>query len=138
MNGLIDDQFKFEDIDKQIKKISIRMDNVSYINSYGIKMWVQWLQRIRKDAILILSGVRPKIISSINTVNGFTLSSTTVQTLYAPYISKNGEECKEVLLEFGKNYFLNQNPILPEIKDEFGQEMSPDFTPSSFFRFLKT
>lgn len=138
MNGFIDDKFKFEDIDKEIKKITIRLDNVSYINSFGIKMWIQWLQKIRKDAILILYGVRPTIISTINTVLGFTLSNTTIQSLYAPYISEDGEESKEILLEFGKNYFLNQNPILPLVKDQFGQEMSPDFTPSSFFRFLRT
>ncbi len=138
MNGFIDNQFKFEDLDKEIKKIIIHLDNVTYINSFGIKMWVQWLQRVKKDAALILYGVRPTLISSVNTVSGFILSNTTIQSVYAPYISEDGEESSEILLELGQNYFLHRELVLPEVKDSQGNKMEPDFTQKSFFKFLRS
>lgn len=137
LSGSIDNKFQFQDIDPKIKTILIHLDDVQYINSFGIKLWVQWLQKVRKEVVLILYGVRPALISSINSISGFVLPTTIVQSLYAPFISKNGEESIDVLLEFEKNYFSHKDLILPEVKDSHGENMTPDFIQKSFFKFLK-
>lgn len=137
ISGAIDEHFQFEPVPETIRTISVQLEQIEYISSFGVKLWVNWIASLPRDATLILKMAKPMTIANINAVEGFILPKTIVESVIVPFTTDDGEEIVDVILENGSHYSAGGKLNLPTITAASGEAMVPDFIPERLFKFLK-
>ena len=115
---------------------------MSYINSVGVKNWIEWVTRIPSHLKIYFDHCVPAIVNQINSVTGFLPKNGTVRSFYVPYNCDNCGREERILVQDGKEYeFGNPNKTL-QIPDEIPcpkckSNMEIDILASRYFGFLK-
>lgn len=135
--GAIDEKFVFETIPSTIRTVNVDVENIEYISSFGVKLWVKWISTLPREATLVLHKARPSTLANVNAVEGFVLPKTVVQSVLVPFTTDDGEEGTDIALEFGKHYTANGTFNFPAPKASTGETMVPDFIPERLFKFLR-
>lgn len=144
LEGPISEKTEIFEYDIRIAhEIKVDMEKVTFINSIGVKNWLQWAARIPNRATVTLYKCPFVIINQINMVQGFLPTGGRVQSFYAPYISNSGTEMT-VLFERGREYDYAENGkperiAFPEtlVHPKNQEAMEPDFVISKVAQFLK-
>ena len=85
-SGLIDEDSNFSEIEGKVKgSVIFDFEEVSLINSCGIREWVNFLESVDKSAKLTYRNCRQIIIEQVNMVHGFIRDGATIESFYAPY-----------------------------------------------------
>lgn len=128
-----------------VEQINLDFSKVNYINSIGVKHWVQWMMKVESSDLnrVTLKCCHPMIVNQVNSVIGFINKKCDVLSFYVPFYSDETSEEKLVLLERDSHYVpaTGSQPMkldLPEApKDRKGNEMELDVIEEKYFRFLQ-
>ena len=133
-------QIKNEDFTNEVV---FDLEQVSHINSTGIKHWVKWIDKIQNEHPRIAFWFinTPKaIIDQINMVDGFLPGNSTVQSFKVPYYCEACEADKVYTFVLGREYQKTDAGYdlkMPDYScDREDCEMEPDVVEQKYFRFL--
>ena len=143
--GVIDERSEFPVIDaSKYKNIDFDLKLLEYINSIGIRDWVNWIEPLSKKCQISMRNCPKRLVQQFNLVNGFLPKGTHVFSLYVPYFC---EKCNfeksflfrvgsEVKLEAGK---VSLNVDIKKFKDckVTDCELEIDGSEEKYFQFLK-
>ncbi len=133
LEGVIDEDANFDKIKSlKMNNFIFDFDNVTMINSCGIREWIKYLKEIDSAAVTYINCPQI-IIEQVNMVHGFIKKETSVKSFYAPYFC---EKC-----DIGKKILLNNNEIVhmsaPEKKcTTCNGELEFDAIEKQYFSFL--
>jgi hypothetical protein len=134
--GAIDAGAKFPSLQTK-KNVVIKFQNVTLMNSYGIKVWCKWTAELKDLPMIFLEECPFVFAKNFSSIRGFLTPNMKVRSFYVPFYSDGTHETKNVLMsmnkDFGENGFLN----IPKAIDSKGAEMELDVDLRSYFQFLK-
>ncbi|OUR96275.1 hypothetical protein A9Q84_07915 [Halobacteriovorax marinus] len=134
--GMIDEDSEFETIKGLSNKTYIfDFDEVSLINSCGIREWVNFLETIPKDVSLTYRNCRQIIIEQINMVHGFIRTGACVESFYAPYYCESCDEEFKVHLK-SVDVKDSKAPVVTCSKCQ-KSELEFDAIEQQYFQFIK-
>ncbi len=136
--GHIDEDAQFSDLDLGgSSKVIVDLENVSAINSCGIREWIKWIRTAPASATIIYRKCPKIIVDQINMVAGFLPDNGKVESFYVPYYSDVSGDEKMILFSEGKEF--NGNEVNPpaDIKDASGDVMEMDVIEAKYFKFIK-
>lgn len=125
-----------------MKRISMDMEKVTYINSVGVKAWIQWVSKISNDCPLTFRHLPLVMINQASTVVGFMPLHANIESFFAPFVCPECNTESTILLSRGKDYeYANASAPrkidIPEIAcSKCSAAMEADFTPNKTFTFL--
>jgi hypothetical protein len=124
-------------------EITVDLKDITYINSIGVKGWVDWALKIPKSCKVIFLNCPHVMINQFNMVVGFMPINGMVKSFFAPYHCESCSHEKIELFSEGIEYFYNPPPgqaaiNYPEEKPcpKCGEKMEADFFRSKVFKFL--
>lgn len=127
-----------------VKKIEIDLSGVSYINSVGVKNWINWTGRFLKALQVEFHNCPSLIVNQVNMVAGFLPNDGTVESLSAPFICDNCNREETIHLKRGTHYhyatmtegykYFPPTVICSKCKGP----MELDAVEAKFFNFLKS
>ena len=99
LEGVIDEDTNFDKI-KSLKmdKFIFDFNNVTMINSCGIREWIKYLQEIDSATVTYINCPQI-IIEQVNMVHGFIRKGITIDSFYAPYFCEKCDVGKKILLK---------------------------------------
>lgn len=137
LSGLIDETAQFPVISNSQKDpVHFDLDQVKYISSFGVKMWVEYFSKMVTP--FVFHRVHPGVLKNFNAVQGFMPKKSQIASLYAPFCEPTTFEAATVLIENNTHYGKYKNLTLPTVQSKAGTAMEPDFVANSYFRFLST
>ncbi|HXH30444.1 MAG TPA: hypothetical protein VNJ01_06505 [Bacteriovoracaceae bacterium] len=94
--GTIDEDVDFRELlGLEQKTVSFDFNQVSMINSCGIREWIRFLEKIPPGTHVVYNNCPQIIIEQINMVHGFFRAGASINSFYAPYFcEKCGKETK--------------------------------------------
>lgn len=99
LTGVIDEDALFEKIQKlKMSKYVFDFNNVSMINSCGIREWIKYLLELEGAEIKYINCPQI-IIEQVNMVHGFIRKGIVVESFFAPYFCANCDTEKKILLK---------------------------------------
>lgn len=135
LSGSIDETAQFPVVSNtQKESVHFDLDQVKYISSFGVKMWVEFFSKMTTP--IVFHKVQPGIVKNFNSVQGFIPKKSQIASLYAPFCDPKTFDSALVLLENNVHYGKFINLTLPEVKGKDGTLMEADFIANSYFRFL--
>ncbi len=127
-----------------LKEIFLNLDEVTFINSVGIKEWIIWTGKIPSTCKVHLRNCPFVFGNQASTVVGFVTPHIFIESLKIPYNCPSCGAEKFYLATQGKDFTygstdsdgsLNCPETLPCTK--CGKDMEQDFIPQKTFQFLK-
>lgn len=131
--GVIDEDANFEKI-KSLKMSQFIFDfnNVTMINSCGIREWIKYLDEI-EEAAVVYQNCPQIIIEQINMVHGFIRKGIKVESFFAPYFCVSCDTGKKILLK--ESEVQNSKPPLKHC-NTCKSELEFDAIEKQYFSFL--
>lgn len=128
-----------------IKEIHMNLKNATYMNSVGVKHWVNWASKIPAGVKVILKRCPSMIANQASMVVGFLPANFSIETFFAPFVCPECEGETLVELKSGEHYKMAEGAdpywfSLPEPicgKCPTSPKLETDFLPEKLFRFLK-
>ena len=133
LEGVIDEDANFDKIKSlKMNKFIFDFDNVTMINSCGIREWIKYLKEIENATVTYINCPQI-IIEQVNMVHGFIKKETSVSSFYAPYFC---EKC-----DIGKKILLNNHEIVNMLAPKktcttCSHELEFDAIEKQYFSFL--
>jgi hypothetical protein len=132
INGSLDEDFRFDEmIFEKIKNYRFNFNDLTSINSCGIREWLLYLSKLEKNVTITYEKCPAFLIEQINTVEGLLPVNAQVESFYCPYYSESTDK------EFQKLY--NVSDILegkaPKLEID-GVIYEFDSVEIQFFKFL--
>jgi hypothetical protein len=117
-------------------KVIVNMGQLIRVNSFGIKIWCEWLIEHRATKQIWLIYVPYAFGRHLSVVNGIVAKNVWIRSIYVPFFSEGLNTRLDVLFSHGIEYD-DQNIIrIPEPKDAHGKFMEVDVRLSIYFNFL--
>jgi hypothetical protein len=127
-----------------VKKIVMDLSGVNYINSVGVKNWINWTGRFLNALQVEFHNCPSLIVNQVNMVAGFLPNDGTVESLSAPFICDKCNREESVPLKRGVHYHyatMNEGYKFTPPKVECPKCKGPmelDAVEAKFFNFLKS
>lgn len=128
---------------KNATEIIVDMEKVTFINSIGVKNWINWTLKVPPGCKLELLKCPFVIINQVNMVHGFLPKAARVQSFYAPYVCDSCNNEMNYLFQKGKDYEYKNGAEKEWIKipeelpcKKCGKTMEPDFIDKKIIGFL--
>jgi len=141
--GESSDLFKFNPVGKT--ELVIDFQNMGYINSVGVKNWIFWMGRMPKGLKIIYRNCNSAVITQINTVKGFLLEGSVVESFYVPYHCDACNFEEKILAKAGQDFVVKTATTpgqvnIPETRPcpKCKAEMEIDTIPAQYFKFIIT
>jgi hypothetical protein len=126
-----------------IDELTIDFKKVNYINSIGVKNWINWISRVPKKLKLNLINCIPAVINQLNSVIGFIPENGVVESFFIPYacdkcgheelsLAKRGTSYDYPALSRPPKHLVPENILCPKC----GEKMEMDMLPMRYFSFL--
>jgi len=97
--GKIDEDSDFESLIKlQQKSYIFDFNDVSFINSCGIREWINFLEKLPQNLELTYKNCPQVIMEQMSMVHGFVRDGATIESFYAPYYCEECDIQQNVLL----------------------------------------
>ena len=126
-----------------VSELTIDLKDINYVNSIGIKNWIDWTHRLRPNLKINLINCPSLVVNQINMVDGFLPAQANVISFYVPYTCDDCSEEKKLLItngiefEFGTESTKARYDLpTPMICPKCGAEMELDYLVAKFFKFL--
>lgn len=118
------------------KQVIFNFKDVSYVNSCGVRAWINFLRDAEQDRKVIFEECTPEIVSQINMIPNFK-STATVKSVYASYGCDDCGHTAWVLFEEGSNLPDSSDCEAPEKScDKCGADMEMEELEDEFFSWL--
>ena len=121
----------------------IDFEELKFINSGGIKSWVNFAKYIEKfdDTTIVYKNCHRVIIDQINLVNGLLPNNATALSLYVPVFCSKCEKSYELFQlvhQISDNFDSILKRVTPAscISAEVCQSLEIDIFPELYFKFL--
>lgn len=143
MSGILDEDAKFPEINRQIRLININLKDIKSINSCGIREWIKWITPLSGNVNIHINHCPKVIVDQINMVDGFLPKGIFVDSFFVPYYCESIDETKNILLIRGKDYEqagpntpgkINVNETMKF--EGANEEFELDVIESRYFKFL--
>ena len=145
IEGAMDEHSDYSSIEtKFTDDVVFDFNDVSHINSTGIKHWVQWVSGIvdTNPSLKFYFVNCPKpIVDQINMVEGFLPRNSVVKSFKVPYYCEECEKDATYTFVLGREYKIENGkasinpPIYPCKCTE--PSLEPDIIEKKYFRFLE-
>lgn len=112
--------------------IHIHLDELTSINSTGIRQWVIWVKDY-PESEWQLWGCPPHFINNLNMIDKFVPKKSKVKTFYLPFFSQETGEEIQILIE--RESWESQPNKIETPRDSSGNLMHPDIIEDRFFKF---
>lgn len=124
--------------------IRINLGKATFINSIGVKNWIEWIGRAPKNARFTLEECPYVIVHQTNIVHGFLPANGKITSFLAPYLCDNCSYEQIIKLSEGTHYTYGTDVTDPTLNTPKGiacpkckGTMEPDFLEQNTFKFLK-
>ena len=141
----IDEFSKFDQIDLPVSaRLIFDLEGVMRLNSMGLRTWIQWIRRLKKDTQIVFRKCPKIIMDQVNILDGFLPTDGVIESFFVPYECENcgAEEMK--LMERGTHFVegtadTKEGNLVPENCNcpACGAQMELGIFPNKYFRFLK-
>ena len=109
---------------------------VEYVNSCGVRAWINFLREAEKGRKIIFEECTPEIVSQINMIPNFR-STAHIKSVYASYACEKCDSHKWVLFEEGRNLpATSGDTIAPPKCEKCNSEMEMEELEDEFFAWL--
>lgn len=133
LEGVIDEDANFDKIKSLgMNQFIFDFNNVSMINSCGIREWIKYLDGLGSASITYINCPQI-IIEQVNMVHGFIRKGVAVESFYAPYFCTNCDTGKKILLKSSE--VLGTKPPLKHC-NTCKTELEFDAIEKQYFSFL--
>lgn len=133
LEGNIDEDANFDKIKGlSLKKYTFDFNNVSMINSCGIREWIKYLKEL-ENAEIEYQNCPQIIIEQVNMVHGFIRKGIRVATFYAPYFCEQCDTAKKILLKDSE--VVNMKPPVKQC-NTCKSDLEFDAIEKQYFGFL--
>lgn len=123
------------------QRLVIDFEEVSFINSLGIRVWMQWLENNPAECI-DFRNLPTSITDQVNMVEGFLPASGKVESFYVPF------ECEECDLEThhhfeeGREFHWGEDNVDPKALyerncEDCSERLEANIQEKKFFLFLR-
>ncbi len=134
LSGQIDEDADLSKLDfSGASEIEFDLENITLINSCGIRDWVEYQKRIPDQVKIVYSKCPQVIIEQINIIKGFIREGGIVKSFYAPYYDENNDQEVKILITPSEVVDLKA----PEKKNDDGDILEFDEIELQYFNFLK-
>jgi anti-anti-sigma regulatory factor len=118
-------------------KVLINFKQVQFVNSCGVRAWINFLRELEKGREIIFEECTPEIMSQINMIPNFK-STATIRSLYAAYACPNCDHQSWRLFQDGENMPASpEDDISPQSCEKCGNEMEMEELEDEFFAWLE-
>lgn len=109
---------------------------VEYVNSCGVRAWINFLREAEKGRKVIFEECTPEIVSQINMIPNFR-GTAHIKSVYASYACESCDNQKWELFEEGRNLPQSGTEDVPQPKcDKCGAAMEMEELEDEFFAWL--
>ncbi|MGE0172289.1 MAG: hypothetical protein AB7T49_05875 [Oligoflexales bacterium] len=116
------------------QKIIINFKQVEYVNSCGVRSWINFMRQISGKQI-VFEECTPEIVMQINMIPSFR-GSATIQSVYGAYQCDSCRTQALVLFKEGQNMPRTEGDIVPSPNcPKCGQRMEMQEIEEEFFAF---
>lgn len=136
LSGALDEHAQLPSISGPAE-IYVDLENLSYINSVGVRVWIRWVQEVTKATKIILIKCPALFVKNLSSIRGMVNKNMVVQSFYVPYYDDKYSERKNVLFIRGKHFMNDGTLHMPEVKNSNGELIEPDIIEQTYFSFLK-
>ena len=146
LSGFLDETSKPPiDLDlKNIMALYIDFEDLKFINSGGIKNWVNFTKHLEKfdDTTVVYKNCHRIMIDQINLIDGLLPKNASVLSLYIPVFCKKCEKTYEVFQltnQLDNNFSSILSKVNPSNCQSSGtcKQLELDIFPEFYFKFLK-
>lgn len=117
--------------------VIVNFRKVEYVNSCGVRAWINFLREAEKGRSVIFEECTPEIVSQINMIPNFR-STARIKSVYASYACNSCDNHKWVLFEEGKNLPQKASTEVPAPAcDKCGGEMEMEELEDEFFAWVE-
>jgi len=137
--GQIDEEAVFPEADNMAADVVIDLQNVSSINSVGIRAWIMWFGNYQETHFNFVHCPKA-LVMQMNMVEGFLPGKSDVLSLEVPFFCEDCDEEKDVMFHVGKEINLENGQV--KLTYDKSQICKSDCDPEldvsevKFFRFL--
>lgn len=109
---------------------------VEFVNSCGVRAWINFLREVEKGRKVIFEECTPEIVSQINMIPNFR-GSAHIKSVYASFACESCDDQKWMLFEEGRNLPASSSVQIPAPKcEKCGGTMEMDELEDEFFAWL--
>ncbi len=145
MSGMISEETEFPNLDNYpAKKLIFDLQELTYINSLGIRDWVEWIEPLSAKFKIFMINCPKRLIHQFNAVSGFLPEGARILSFYAPYFCEKCGFLQDFLFEVGKDVIVKNNIVsvaadIQKFKDCKVEncQLELDSNPTKFFKFLR-
>jgi hypothetical protein len=139
--GQIDEEAQFPQVSSIADSVVIDLQQVSAINSVGIRAWIMWFSQFPQTHFTFVNCPKA-LVMQMNMVEGFLPEKHDVLSLEVPFYCEDCDKEKEVLMTVGKEILLQEGQVKLNFDKSTicgeGCEPELDVSEVKFFRFLLT
>ncbi len=135
-HGSLSESGALPTIPNKDKTIVIDMLDIKYINSYGIKLWCQWVSQ-NTTTKLIFQNCPFVFVKHLSAIRGMWTENMQMKSFFVPFYSEASQERKDVLLVDGTHFTKSGVKEFQQVFDSKGIEMELDVNANTYFEFLK-
>jgi hypothetical protein len=101
LSGYLDENASLNSstVEASVKTLMINFQELVFINSIGIKYWVDFMGQLgeRENLKIIYQNCRKQIVDSVNTISGFLPPNAEIQSFYSPVYCSQCDRSFEIL-----------------------------------------
>jgi hypothetical protein len=113
----------------------IDFDSMTIMNSFGIRVWMTWTDRIAHLKTIVLENCRPPFIQQVRFIAKIIPPNARVQSFYVPLFDSDTGDVQEVKMVYGQDYG-DTDLVVPLRKNAKGKPLELD-VPDAYFSFLE-
>ncbi len=118
------------------KNVILNLRNVEYVNSCGVRAWINFIRELEQGRQIIFEECTPEIVSQINMIPNFK-SNAHIKSVYASYACDECGHQQWQLFEEGRNLPQTPDDDVPPAKcEKCGSEMEMEELEDEFFSWL--
>ncbi len=137
--GQIDEEASFPEVNDMASDVAIDLQNVTAINSVGIRAWIMWFGNYPNTNFTFVNCPKA-LVMQMNMVEGFLPEKHEVLSLQVPFFCEDCDEEKDVMMNVGKEIIIEGGQVKLNYdkssicKGDCDPEL--DVSEVKFFRFL--
>jgi hypothetical protein len=116
-------------------KCEINFSGIEYVNSCGVRAWINFMRELEKGRQVSFVECPPEIVMQINMIPSFR-GKASVKSVFASYECSSCGHNEQILFEHGRNMPANDGSSIPPVKCvKCGEDMEMEEMEDEYFAF---